>query len=378
MQQHKRLAAAFVLAVFLATLAIPPAGAASLSTWKKKLSDTANSINYVQSKLRRIKEQQKDYAQQLAASEQKLRLNRAHLKDIQIQLRNTKYRLATTRSELVTLENRLSERNELLAARMVDTYKYGNISYASILLGSADFWDLLSRAYIVKKVLQSDVDLIEGIKQDKQAVEQYKVTLETQEQERARLENRQVSVTRSVQNQTIVRGQLLSKANSERAKYEQTLAALEQESRNIAYTVRQMQKTPAGQKRLSQVWRGSFMMPVQGRITSPFGMRDHPILRSRRMHSGTDIAAPSGTTIRAGDKGYVTYAGQYGAYGNTVIIDHGGGVSSFYGHCSSFLVGAGTTVKKGQAIARVGSTGLSTGPHVHFEVLRNGVSVAPF
>lgn len=378
MQQYKRIASAFVLAVFLATLAVPPAGAVSLSSWKNKLSRTINSINNIKNNLHRVKENQKNYAKQLAASEQKLRLNRAHLRDIQTQLRNTRYRLATTRSEIVRLENRLSERNELLAARMADTYKHGNISYASILLGSADFWDLLSRAYVVKKVLQSDVDLIEGIKQDKQAVEQYKGVLEDQEQERARLESRQSAATHSVQTQTNIRANLLGKANAERKYYEQKFAELDRNSNQIEAMIRKMERQSGkGGKQYYPVWKGGFLRPVSGAVTSSYGMRFHPILRRNKLHTGVDLKASYGTPIKAAAGGIVWYAGWYGAYGNAVIISHGGDTTTLYGHCSSIMVGTGATVKQGQVIARAGSTGFSTGAHLHFEVRKHGVPVCP-
>lgn len=377
MQRSIRLASVIILLAFL--MAITPVGAASLSSWKQKLAETARSIAHIQSILRIKKQQQRDAANQLAVSERKLDVTRANLRDVRSQLRDTRYRLAVTQSELEQIEKRLNERNDLLAVRLVDTYKHGNLSYASVLLGSADFWDLVSKSYVIKKILQSDVILIEAIKEDKKAVEEHKATLEVQERKRASLEYKQTTLTRSVYTQTVKHQKTLKQVTSERTKYEQMLAALEASSKSIAAMVRQMQKTPAGRKRLGQVWRGSFMMPVPGQITSPFGMRYHPILHSRRMHTGTDIAAPSGTTIKSAAGGYVAFSGYYDrAYGNTVIIDHGGGVITFYGHCSSLLVKKGTTVKQGQAIARVGSTGLSTGPHVHFEVQKNGVPVPPF
>ncbi len=162
-------------------------------------------------------------------------------------------------------------------------------------------------------------------------------------------------------------------------KYEQMLAELEQTSNQIGAMIRQMQRTPEGQKRSKQVWRGKFTAPVNGRVTSPFGMRFHPILKQRRMHTGVDLAAPTGTPIKAAGAGEVIYAGWYRAYGNTVIVDHGGNVQTVYAHCSSILTRRGSMVKQGQTIARVGSSGrLSTGPHLHFEVRRNGVPVSPF
>lgn len=122
---------------------------------------------------------------------------------------------------------------------------------------------------------------------------------------------------------------------------------------------------------------GMMVMPVQGRITSTFGMRMHPLLHYKRMHKGLDIAAPSGSPIRAAAAGTVIFAGRAGGYGNLMKIRHSSGYVTVYGHMSKFAVRAGAHVDRGQRIGSVGSTGISTGPHVHYEVQRNGRAINP-
>jgi murein DD-endopeptidase MepM/ murein hydrolase activator NlpD len=117
--------------------------------------------------------------------------------------------------------------------------------------------------------------------------------------------------------------------------------------------------------------------PVNGTVTSGYGYRIHPILGKRILHTGIDIAAASGTSIWAADGGTVIYATWVSGYGNTVAIDHGGGISTLYAHQSSMAVSYGQKVKKGQVVGYVGSTGYSTGPHLHFEVRVNGTPVDP-
>jgi murein DD-endopeptidase MepM/ murein hydrolase activator NlpD len=119
------------------------------------------------------------------------------------------------------------------------------------------------------------------------------------------------------------------------------------------------------------------LFPSLGEITSVFGWRTHPILGYERFHAGLDIGADYGTLIHAADSGTVILAGWYGGYGNTVIIDHGGGITSLYAHASELYVHEGQTLQRGQAIAAVGSSGLSTGPHLHFEVRENGEPTDP-
>ena len=123
--------------------------------------------------------------------------------------------------------------------------------------------------------------------------------------------------------------------------------------------------------------RGVMQRPVVGRLTSSFGMRRHPLLGYSRLHQGIDIGAPTGTPIVAASDGVVTYAGWHGGHGNFVKLQHGGGLGTGYGHMSRIAVRNGERVRQGEIIGYVGSTGLSTGPHLHYEVYRNGVPVNP-
>ena len=122
---------------------------------------------------------------------------------------------------------------------------------------------------------------------------------------------------------------------------------------------------------------GDFAPPVYGRLTSGFGMRVHPLLGFGRMHQGVDLAAPFGSPVAAASAGTVRYAGWHGGHGNYVLVDHGGGLTTGYGHLSRIVVTPGAMVRQGELLGSVGMTGLATGPHLHFEVLRGGVPVDP-
>jgi murein DD-endopeptidase MepM/ murein hydrolase activator NlpD len=124
---------------------------------------------------------------------------------------------------------------------------------------------------------------------------------------------------------------------------------------------------------------GNMKWPTPGytNVVSPYGRRLHPILKKYKMHTGIDIDAPSGASIIAANSGTIIIAGWRSGYGNTVVIDHGGGITTLYAHCSKILVKVGDHVAAGKVIAKVGSTGLSTGAHLHFEIRVNGDTVDP-
>lgn len=167
---------------------------------------------------------------------------------------------------------------------------------------------------------------------------------------------------------------LLAETSARRAEYERRVIDANLVSDGISARLAALQ---AGQQ-TPGFTAGIFMMPVAGaRVSSLFGPRVHPIYGVGRMHNGIDFTAPMGTPIRAAFDGVVVIAGPQGGYGNTVVIDHGIGVGTLYGHMSAFTVRDGDTVRKGDIIGAVGSTGLSTGPHLHFEVRREGQPVNP-
>jgi murein DD-endopeptidase MepM/ murein hydrolase activator NlpD len=151
---------------------------------------------------------------------------------------------------------------------------------------------------------------------------------------------------------------------------------LQRDSDQVAAMIRQrVAYLPPSQRRPGDIvvdGNGPLSFPVRAPITSHFGWRTHPILGTSRLHAGTDFGADTGTPIRAAGAGTVIFAGWQGGYGNTVIIDHGQGMTTLYGHCNELYVRDGQSVQRGEAIAAVGSTGMSTGPHLHFEVRIGG------
>jgi len=201
-----------------------------------------------------------------------------------------------------------------------------------------------------------------------------KSDLEVKKKELERALQQQESMKEQLDLQKKEKQQILASVQQEREAYEKALAELEESSRKLEAMIRQLQGGSS-----EALGTGVFTWPTPGytTITSPYGMRYHPILKTRKMHTGVDIGAPMSATIVAADSGKVIYAGWMEGYGQVLVIDHGNGLSTLYAHQSAFLVSNGQTVTKGQAIGKVGSTGWSTGPHLHFEVRINGSYTDP-
>ncbi len=299
-------------------------------------------------------------------------------------LRQTRNRLSVARKEqtelakrLEMLTQRLQRRHNLLAQRLRSAYKHRSVSYLSVLAGAHSMRELSSRGYVLRQIIRTDRELLDQVRADQQAVAKAKARMDALVSQIAGLEGDLKSQAIELADAQAEKRELLKDISRERALYERQLAELEAESQAIARRLRALMERGAGRARADKPWTGRFIRPVNGRLTSGFGMRVHPIFRVRKMHTGIDISAPTGTPILAADSGVVVEAGYIRGYGYTVIIDHGGGVATLYAHCSALLVRVGQEVRQGQTIARVGSTGYSTGPHLHFEVRINGEPVNP-
>jgi murein DD-endopeptidase MepM/ murein hydrolase activator NlpD len=247
-----------------------------------------------------------------------------------------------------------------------------------VLLDSENLSEFLARRRRVKLVYRADRQILGDLKVQAEQIHQQKAEIERQKNNVALLKQQLLAKKAEYEAQLETQKQLVARLNTDKEALESAQAQLEADSEAIGILIqRQM---AAGKARLRDpvvLGSGRLLYPSDGAITSAFGWRRHPLLGSSRFHAGIDFGASYGSTIRAADSGTVIFSGWYGGYGYAVVIDHGGGIATLYGHSSELYVSEGQTVQRGEAIAAVGSTGLSTGPHLHFEVRENGKPVDP-
>ena len=370
-KRYRFLSAALVL-VF-AVLAVAPVLADELEEKQQQLNSVQQQIEAQQRKAELARRKEQSIAEQLRAIQQELDTAEDEYETVNDQLENTEQHIKAN----VELSNRLTKKLEVqtktLHRRIRDIYKNGQVNYLDVLLGAKDFNDFVGRMDILKKILAYDNALIQGTKADRETLRKAKEQLEADRAKIVELRKLAAAKREQVAERRQERRGVLNAATYERETAERAYRELIETSRQIEQMIKRIQ---SGEKNIGGS-TGTMTWPAEGEITSPFGWRVHPIFGTQRLHTGIDIGADYGDAIRAADGGVVIHADWMGGYGNAVIIDHGNGISTLYAHNSQLLVDEGQTVAKGQTVARCGSTGYSTGPHLHIEVRQNGSPVNP-
>ncbi|NLW07667.1 MAG: peptidoglycan DD-metalloendopeptidase family protein [Clostridia bacterium] len=367
---------ALILIIILA-IGIFPAYADELDELRQEQQQVQQEISEKQKLWQQKNDEGMSLLKQLEEIEQEIAAKQARIAQLDQEMAAAQQRVDEAKARLEEAEAAQEKRVSILHKRLQDIYTTGQISYLEVLLQSSSLEDFLVRTELLAKIAQGDMKLIEEIKAEKEKIAQQKAQLEAERDKIAML-RRQVQDER---NQLAARQetqrQLLARVEAEKERVAQALNEMEEQLRQIGAKIREIQAR--NKRQLSPRGTGNLLWPLPGytSISSDFGWRIHPILKTNRFHDGIDLPAPSGTNVLAAEDGQVISAGWQGGYGNTVIIDHGGGFSTMYAHLSSILVKNGQEVARGQVIGRVGSTGWSTGPHLHFSVFLEGEPTNP-
>ena len=292
------------------------------------------------------------------------------------------YLIQENTTKLAEAKKQKDERMMAFRQRLRDIYIAGQVNYLDVLLGAQDFRDFASRMYLLKKVLTQDSTLIAEVTAASEKMTKRQKMLDECMSD-VRVNERDLSARKQDLNEVREeRAQILYKKNEEKQQAEYEYERLLELSENIANMIRQMESNgmigsaPPAQAP-TQVSKYRFIWPCRGEITSYYGWRTHPIFGTTKYHSGMDIAVDYGTPIKAAAAGTIIYSGWLGGYGNTIMIDHGGGLVTLYAHNNELAVYEGQYVNQGVVVAYAGSTGWSTGPHCHFEARLHGEVTEP-
>ncbi|BAY62641.1 peptidase M23B [Calothrix brevissima NIES-22] len=367
------------LLVWLPVGATPTATIDNLRQQQQQIQQQRQNVVKESDRLNHI---QQGAQNRLTGINKNLQITNNNIQYSESQLKLATENLQQLQANLEAAERFYEQRQVATVARLRFLQRSSGDRGWAILLQSENISDFISRRYQLKLVYQADQKILTQLNAQAQEIIAQKTAVEQQKNQIALIREQLLAQKSDYQLQAQSQAELIQRLNSDRLALAAAQNQLEQDSQNLEALIQQkiaeaQAKTNSNSK--SVIIRGTGMLayPSDAATSSPFGWRIHPILGYRRFHAGLDFAASYGSTIRAADSGTVIFAGWYGGYGKAVIIDHGDGITTLYGHTSELYVSEGQGVQRGQAIAAVGSTGLSTGPHLHFEVRRNGTPVDP-
>lgn len=307
-------------------------------------------------------------------------------------LYNNQRKLETTRNNLIKTQRdctrKIEELNSMknkkaiaeveyakiyegIKQRIVQIYKVQRKGFVELLLTSSDVNMFFDRLHYESIIMREDYKRMQQARQKAEEIARLETAIAAEQASLDKSRRQLLSQQNAIKKDIAYNNKMIHKLRTDRAYYERSENELARQSASLEAMLANRTPDSSGVK----VTTG-FVRPLGGQITSPFGYRVHPIFKTRKFHSGIDIAAPMNTPIKASNSGKVIMAGWYGGYGKVVIIDHGvvrgQPITTLYGHLNSINVSQGQTIKQGQIIGRVGSTGYSTGPHCHFEVRVKG------
>ncbi len=337
--------------------------------WADQVAATSARMRDIQDDLQRADSVLADLQLSITDTQAAVELSTAEIAAKQLELTNTREEIEATHEIVVLQAVKLFKRG---GSQVEVAFDYESAQEAALVVKyGTTLIEQTSRAIDALEVLRSQeeqqIDLIEeqNATLNGQLERLESATAEAEVQKALVEESRRLAEVELVNQKA-----LLQTVNTTLAEFENELDGLEQEQEELEELLAEVRRG-SGQA------PGSLFRPVPGAVSSPFGPRVHPILGYTRVYTGVDMNARSDDEISAAASGEVILAGPYGGYGNTVIIDHGGGMATLYAHQTSVAVSKGDTVRIGQVIGYIGSTGLSTGPHLHFEVRLDGNALNP-
>ena len=350
-----------------------------------EIKSLKSDISSVEAKIRELQAARSDLQTYISQLDQQVNSIAAQIRELEGEIEKKKEEIAQKEEELAAAEAESREQYDLMKKRICYMYEKGEDSFLVLLLESDSLADMLNRADYAMQMSSYDRQMMDSLKEIRDTIAEYKEILEQEREEQeallADLESQKEAVNRAISAKTkeiAAYQSQINTASDEQGEYEKQLA----EQEKLLQQVENQIAAVAAAKAAAEDGDGGasgflWPCPASHRITSGFGNREVPMAGASANHRGIDIGAPTGSSILAAASGRVTTATYNYSAGNYVVISHGNGVSTVYMHASALYVSEGESVSQGQKIAAVGSTGYSTGPHLHFGVIVNGSYVNP-
>ncbi|WP_083901704.1 murein hydrolase activator EnvC family protein [Pseudanabaena sp. PCC 6802] len=329
----------------------------------------------LQKQQEQIKNLAKPAQDRLDALRQNVVITEAQIQQNTLRLEKAEAAFKQSQANLQKFEFALKQKRVATATRLRYLQRQQDGRWWVLLLGSRDLQQFSDRRRQLSRIYQSDRALLASLKGNTDKIEEQYNRIAAQKNDIALLNQKLAYQKANLEAEATAQNYIVDRLKSDRRALEAAEERLTRDSQQITSLI--LAKTQPAPGIVIIPGTGQMMYPTVGPITSPFGWRMHPILGYEKFHAGMDFGAEYGSIIYAADSGTVIFAGWYGGYGNAVIIDHGNRITTLYGHASELYVREGQSVQKGQPIAAVGSTGFSTGPHLHFEVRSNGEPTDP-
>lgn len=377
-RRNIKIFVSILLGAILIFYQLPLGQASQLDQKKAELDKVNRQIQERKKQLNDNQKQQKNIADELKRIDQDIDQTSRDLDRLSGELPALQSQIDKTEVQLQQKKKALEKQSEVLHQRLRDIYMEGNLSYLEVLLQSTSMSDFLTRFDFMKRIADQDSNLVNELAAERDKINRQQKDLMAKKQEIVVLQRTTTAKQNYLASRSQDRKAMQGELETDKAACERAIAEMEASSQQLTQIIQQHQSNNSSNPSNSAPPKrtGRFIWPAAGGVTSEYGMRWHPTRGGYRMHTGIDIGAGYGEPIRAADGGRVLFAGLKNGYGNTVVIDHGGGFSTLYAHMSRFAVSGGG-VSQGQTIGYVGSTGYSTGPHLHFEVRVNGNHVNP-
>lgn len=378
-KRHQLLSISLALVLTVTFGALPKGSekAFAASSVQQKIDEAAKKQKEALERINKSKKEKEAVLAEQQRLDHEINVLTAELDEIDNIIGEADRNIAEKEKEIAGYEEQIASNEKDFRARLRAMDETNVASYIDLLLDSQSFSDFLARVETVKEISEHDQQIIDEMVNLKTGVETSRDEIvkarDEQKEARALVDGKKGELDKKLAQKKAAVESLENDIEKDEKAYQEAKDAQESLKKSLASSL----SSSSGGGPVYSGGEFCFPAPSYTYVSSEFGYRIHPISGTRRYHSGLDLAAPYATNVLAAADGTVRMAGWNGGYGNCVVIDHGGGRATLYGHNSSLLVSAGQRVTKGQVIAKIGSTGASTGNHCHFEVLINGQAVNP-